>query len=105
MHWIFNSLRSLKTSDPNVRAPSEVWCILQGESPCRERVSYPPVSSVAPVAEQKGFLRTKQVKRTQRIMQAAGETVLPEVLASLRNEPVPVAEGCNVRRRQYKIIR
>ena len=35
-----------------VSAPSEAWCILQGESPCRERVSHPPVSSVAPVAEQ-----------------------------------------------------
>ncbi len=49
--------------------------------------------------------RTKQVKRTQRIMQAIGESALPEVLASLRNELVPVAEGSNVRRRQYKIIR
>ena len=45
------------------------------------------------------------MKRTQRIMQAAGETVLPEVLVSLRNELVPVAEGRNVRRRQHKIIR
>jgi len=51
------------------------------------------------------FLRTKQAKRTQRIMQAVGESALPEVLVSLRNELVPVAEGCNVRRRQYKIIR
>jgi len=38
-------------------------------------------------------------------MQAVGESALPEVLASLRNEPVPVAEGCNAHRRQYKIIR
>ena len=39
------------------------------------------------MAEQKRFfLRTKQVKRTQRIMQAVGESALPEVLASLRNE-------------------
>ena len=30
-----------------VSAPSEAWCILQGESPCRARVSHPPVSSVA----------------------------------------------------------
>jgi len=88
-----------------VSAPSEAWCILQGEGPCRERVSHPPVSSVAPVAEFRDAGRTKQVKRTQRIMQAVGESALPEVLASLRNEPVPVAEGCNVRRRQYKIIR
>jgi hypothetical protein len=36
-----------------VSAPSEAWCILQGESPCRVRVSHPPVSSVASVAEQK----------------------------------------------------
>ncbi len=34
-----------------VIAPSEAWRILQGESPCRERVSHPPVSSLAPVAE------------------------------------------------------
>ena len=38
-------------------------------------------------------------------MQAVGETVLPEVLVSLRNKAVPVAEGCNAHRRQYKIIR
>ncbi len=35
------------------RAPSEAWCILQGERPCRERINYPPVSSVAPTAELK----------------------------------------------------
>ena len=34
-----------------VSAPSEAWCILQGESPCRVRSSQPPVSSVASVAE------------------------------------------------------
>ena len=38
-------------------------------------------------------------------MQAAGETALPEELVSLRKGLVPAAEGCNVRRRQYKIIR
>ena len=90
---------------PAVSAPSEVWCILQGVSPCRVRVSHPPVSSVAPVAEFRQAERTKQVKRTQRIMQAVGESALPEVPVSLRNELVPVAEGCNVRRRQHKIIR
>jgi len=57
------------------------------------------------VAEFREAGRTKQAKRTQRIMQAVGETALPEVLVSLRNELVPVAEGCNARRRQYKIIR
>jgi hypothetical protein len=57
------------------------------------------------VAEFRQAERTKQVKRTQRIMQAVGESALPEVLVSLRNELVPVAEGCNVRRRQNKIIR
>ena len=36
-----------------VSAPSEAWCILQGESPCRVRVSHPPVSSLACVAEPK----------------------------------------------------
>lgn len=88
-----------------VSTPSEAWCILQGVSPCRVRVSHPPVSSVAPVAEFRQAERTKQVKRTQRIMQAVGESALPEVLVSLRNELVPVAEGCNVRRRQNKISR
>ncbi len=88
-----------------VSAPSEAWCILQGESPCRVRISHPPVSSVAPVAETCDVRRTKQVKRTQRIMQAVGESALPEVLVSLRNELVSVAEGCNVHRRQYKIVR
>jgi len=57
------------------------------------------------VAEFRQAERTKQVNRTQRIMQAVGESALPEVLVSLRNELVPVAEGCNVRRRQNKIIR
>jgi len=88
-----------------VSAPSEAWCILRGASPRRVRVSHPPVSSVAPVAEFRDAGRTKQVKRTQRIMQAVGESALPEVLVSLRNELVSVAEGCNARRRQYKIIR
>ena len=88
-----------------VSAPSEAWCILRGASPRRVRVSHPPVSSVAPVAEFRQAERTKQVKRTQRIMQAVGEIALPEVLASLRNELVPVAEGCNVYRRQNRIIR
>jgi len=27
-------------------APSEAWCLLQGESPCRARNSQPPVPSV-----------------------------------------------------------
>ncbi|MDR4509376.1 MAG: hypothetical protein MRJ65_14310 [Candidatus Brocadiaceae bacterium] len=49
--------------------------------------------------------RTKQVKRTQRIMQVVGETVPPEERVSFRNEAVLVAGGCNVRRRQNKIIR
>jgi len=35
-------------------------------------------------------------------MQAAGETALPEVPASSRNELAPVAEGGNERRRQHK---
>ena len=30
-----------------VSAPSEAWCFLQGESPCRVRFSQPPVLSVA----------------------------------------------------------
>jgi len=35
----------------SVIAPSEAWSILQGASPCRVRVSHPPVLSVAPEAE------------------------------------------------------
>ena len=39
-------------------APSEAWCILQGASPCLVRSSHPPVSSVAPVAEQETVNKT-----------------------------------------------
>jgi len=46
-----SSGRLTAAADFGVGAPSEAWCILQGESPCRVRVSHPPVSSVAPVAE------------------------------------------------------
>ena len=59
----------------------------------RVRPSQPPVSSVAPVAETDIECRTKQVKRTQRIMQAVGESVLPEVLVSLRDKLVPGRRG------------
>jgi len=62
----------------DVSAPSEAWRILQGESPCRERPNPPPVSSVAPVAEL-DFKRTRQVKRTQRIVQAVGSSQLLRV--------------------------
>ena len=66
-----------------VSATSEAWSILQGVSPCRVRPNQPPVSSVAFVAEhrerkcfpvrEKLFIfsineRTKQTKRTQRIV-------------------------------------
>ena len=85
--------RNARPLSSGVSAPSEAWCILQGESPCRVRVSHPPVSSVAPVAETRLASRTKQVKRTQRIMQAVGETVLPEVLVSLRDKLVPGRRG------------
>ena len=89
-----------------VSAPRKAWCILQGASPCRVRPNQSPVSRVASVTElDEKYRRTKQAKRTQRIMQAAGETALPEVLVSLRNELVPIAEGRNVCRRQYKNIR
>jgi putative transposase len=46
--------KNILTNNPAnsiVSAPSEAWCILQGESPCWVRVSHPPVSSVAPVEE------------------------------------------------------
>ena len=33
--------------EDNAGAPSEAWCFLQGESPCRVRFSQPPVLSVA----------------------------------------------------------
>ncbi len=39
-----------QAAECRVSAPSEAWCILQGESPCRVRSSQPPVSSVAFVA-------------------------------------------------------
>ena len=32
-------------------APSEAWCLLQGESPCRVRNSQPPVPSVGVLKE------------------------------------------------------
>jgi len=45
------SLRSQISCEHSVSAPSEVWCILQGESPRRVRLSQLPVLSVVPVAE------------------------------------------------------
>ncbi len=42
---------TLAAPELNVRAPSKAWRILQGASPCRVRFNQPPVSSVAPVAE------------------------------------------------------
>ena len=38
---------AIANSTDSVCAPSEAWCFLQGESPCRVRFSQPPVSSVA----------------------------------------------------------
>ena len=37
----------INTPGSFVSAPSEAWCFLQGERPCRARFSQPPVSSVA----------------------------------------------------------
>jgi hypothetical protein len=87
-----------------VSVPSEAWCILQGESPCRVRISHPPVASVAPVAEPREKERTKQVKRTQRIVQAVGETVFPESWYS-SERAVSVVEVVNAGRRQDGHIR
>jgi hypothetical protein len=52
----------------DIIAPSEAWCILQGERPCRVRPSQPPVSSLAPGAELGDPRRTIQVKRRQRTL-------------------------------------
>ena len=46
-----------------VRAPSEAWCILQGESPCRARANHLPVLSVAPTAEPKFVLLKANFQR------------------------------------------
>ena len=74
---------ALHEDNRGVSATSEAWSILQGVSPCRVRPNQPPVSSVAFVAEhrerkcfpvrEKLFIfsineRTKQTKRTQRIV-------------------------------------
>ena len=62
-----------------VSAPSEAWCALRGESPRRVRASHPPVSSVASLAESDFFFRrTRETTRTQSIVQAVGDTVVPE---------------------------
>jgi len=53
----------------DVRAPSEAWCILQGERPCRERTNHPPVSSVAPVAEQRIVSKPVRGKKSTRCEQ------------------------------------
>jgi hypothetical protein len=47
------TLSALKTllNRPRVIAPRQAWRLLQGESPCRVRVSHPPVSSLASMAE------------------------------------------------------
>ena len=45
------------------------------------------------------------MKRTQRIMQAVGEAVLPEESWYSFEMPIADAEGFNVRRRQYRSIR
>lgn len=46
-----------------IKARRLSWSILQGESPCRERPSQSPVSSVAFVAEPVEIPGTKQMKR------------------------------------------
>lgn len=48
--FFYSSLASL-AAEKRVSAPSESWCILQGASSCRVKISHPPVSSVAPMAE------------------------------------------------------
>ena len=52
------------------------------------------------------FRRTKQIKRTQRIVQAVGETAFPEVLILIASKVSnPTAEDVNRYRKQYKITR
>ncbi len=58
-------------------APGEAWRLFQGESPCRVRPNRPPVSSVADMEEEVNNDRTRYLKRTQRILWAAGEAALP----------------------------
>ncbi|MCP4486515.1 MAG: hypothetical protein GY820_04235 [Gammaproteobacteria bacterium] len=73
----------MPSANRGVSATSKAWSILQGESPCRERSSQPPVSSVAFVAEHRDRIipssqektpineRTKQTKRRACPMSAA----------------------------------
>ena len=49
--------------------------------------------------------RTRQVKRTQGILQAIGVTVHPEVLTTASREYGADVEGFNIHRRQHKTIR
>jgi hypothetical protein len=70
---------------PSVLAPRQAWRLLQGASPCRVRASHPPVASLASMAESWWYTRrTRWAKRRQSILEAAGVTAHPEVLAQLR---------------------
>ena len=93
-------------AQPIVSAPSEAWCILRGVSPRRVRGSHPPVSSVASVAEFR-MDRDEQNRRSVHRESYRPQGRLHSLKSWHRSEMklVPVAEGCNVRRRQNKIIR
>jgi hypothetical protein len=91
----------------DARAPSEAWCILQGERPCRGRTNHPPVSSVAPTAELKlvNFYNVNKVGEayTENCAGRRGP-VAPESWYSFEIK-LEIAEGFNVHRRQYRSIR
>ncbi len=72
-------------------APRKAWHILRGESPCRVRASYPPVSSLASIAEHLSANKKKWAKRRQSILQAVGVIAYPEVLVQLRDD---LTSGC-----------
>ena len=87
----------------SVSAPSEAWCILQGASPCRVRVSRPPVSSVAPVAEQATANKTGEAYTENHAGRRGGRRSLKCWYSF--EMAIADAEGFNVRRRQHRSIR
>jgi len=63
-----------------ISAPSAAWRFLQGASPCLARPNQPPVLSVAGMEKYLTPREMKYLKRTQRTLQAAGETYLPKAI-------------------------